>query len=101
MTKNIKELQKRRFKTQKNVLNIIREISFFQKENSNYLNWKDKEVGIHTDPEMPIPIKKPLKHPEDYKLTKVVVRKGTPIEILKLLKDFTKLCISGSKGPTR
>ena len=100
MAKNIKEIQKRRFKTQKNVLDKIKESSFVQKEGSHYLFWKDQEVGIYTGPGIPTPTKKLLKHPEDYKLTEVVVRKGIPIEKLKLLKGFTNWCMCGRTGLT-
>ena len=100
MAANAREIDKRRNSQREHIQALIEECKFIHSEDSFKLNWKNKEIGEYNKPGTPIPFRKLLPHPDDIKLTEVVVKKGIPIGKLKLLKGFSNWCFCGQTGLT-
>ena len=50
MAKSTNWKLKPRFKIKRNIIDKIKERSFVQKDNSNYLYWKDQQLGYDIKP---------------------------------------------------
>ena len=94
---NAREIDKRRNRQRENIQAVIEECIFIHSEDSFKLNWKNKEIGEYNKPGTPIRFRKLLPYSDDIKFTEVV-KKGIPIEKLKLLKGFSNWCFCAQTG---